>query len=86
MKKIIIHHKYVRGSRDSFDIALLKIKSDFDFSERKRLAPICLPGRLGNIFYNLYCNPAHCKTILIMLSLYIKLVDHRIDQYRPRVF
>ena len=41
---IKIHPKYIQKIRNQNDIALIRIAKKFDFSDRKKISPICLPS------------------------------------------
>lgn len=44
-KSVKIHPLYVKNKRDQNDIALIKIRKSFDFSDREKVSPICLPSK-----------------------------------------
>ena len=41
---IKIHPEYVQKTRNQNDIALIRIAKKFDFSDPKKISPICLPS------------------------------------------
>ena len=43
-KSIKIHPDYIQKIRNQNDIALIRIAKKFDFSNPKKISPICLPS------------------------------------------
>ena len=48
-KKIVVHQKYVWHERDQFDIALIETDRLFDFSNKEKISPICLPSKMNGL-------------------------------------
>ena len=44
-KLVKIHPLYVKNKRDQNDIALIETRKSFDFSDKEKVSPICLPSR-----------------------------------------
>ena len=40
-----IHPLYIKDKRDQNDIALIETSKSFDFSDKEKVSPICLPSK-----------------------------------------
>ena len=49
-KSVKIHPLYVKNKRDQNDIALIKTRKSFDFSDKEKVSPICLPSKWSEHF------------------------------------
>ena len=44
-RSVKIHPLYVKNKRDQNDIALIETSKSFDFSDKEKVSPICLPSK-----------------------------------------